>query len=410
MKAVGIHVFAGGFTMGVQKVFDVQCQLEKHNFGRETTEAVCGVPFVNHDDAQWPDVDAQFAYGNPRCTGFSSITGGYGADVHGAWSAPTRDIHELCEYAAGRYDAVIWESVQQAMSVGRPLLDYLRDEIFVPKNYRIAHVMLNAASFGNTQNRKRYFFVAYRDDRNFNIVPPEISDYEPTAYDAIWKLKDRETHEAHITSSCTDYTFDSYARLTDEEKHIVPNLPNGWNVNTLAAYNLDALPRRWQEMWHLRTSDMPFSMHCIYRMNWLRPFPTIHSSAARFIHPEHNRPLTVGELATAMGWSDIPRGPKPVNQIAKGVCPEAGEWLANQVKLYLEDYWGEDDWESSYNPTKGEWEGRNAAGAKEKYFNLTQYVGSHFDIERYSDVKPIQRYRHPVDARTGRPLERRSRY
>jgi len=114
MKAVGCHVFAGGFTMGVKRVFDVECQLESHGFGKETCEAVAKVPFVNRPDANWPDVEAQFLYGNPRCTGFSCITSGYDEDTHGPWAKQTEDIHQLCNYAAGRYDIIIWESVQQA--------------------------------------------------------------------------------------------------------------------------------------------------------------------------------------------------------------------------------------------------------------------------------------------------------
>lgn len=405
-KAVGIHVFAGAFTMGVKEVFDVQCQLEKHNFGRESCEEVAGVPFVNDDDANWPAVDAQLCYGNPRCTGFSCITAGYGEDCHGPWAKQTLDIHELCKYAVGRYDIVIWESVQQAFSTGRPLLDYLRDEIFVPKGYRIAHVLLNAASFWNAQQRKRYFFVAYRDDRNFNIRPPAISPYEPVVYDAIWHLRDRETHEGHLgKQSGTDYDFDTYHKLTPNEKLTVPKLPNGWGLNGLARYDYESLPPDYKDIWDCRESNMPFSMHCITRTNWLRPSPTLHSSACRFIHPDHDRPLTVGELSWIMGWPDIPRGPSPVAQIAKGVCPSAGKWLAEQAEAYLNDEWGAEDWESSYNANTGTWDGRQARGAVEKTFNLTRYVGRVYNRDRF-DVKDVQLHRFNVERGAKRPARR----
>lgn len=400
-KAVGCHVFAGAFTMGVREVFDVECQLEKHGFGRESCEQVAGVPFVNHDDAQWPDVEAQLCYGNPRCTGFSCITAGYGEDCHGPWAKQTLDIHELCHYAAGRCDLVIWESVQQAFTTGRPMLDYLRDEIFAPRGYRIAHVLLNAASFWNAQQRRRYFFVAYRDDRNFNIRPPGISPYEPTLYDAIWHLRDRPAHEGRIGKKGEDYDFDTYLKLTKNEKHVLPKLPNGWGLNGLARWDYDSLHPDQKLTWDARESNMPFSMHCIYRTNWMRPSPTLHSSAGRFIHPDHDRPLTVGELSTIMGWPDVPRGAMPVAQIAKGVTPQAGRWLAEQAKAYLDDEWGSEDWESSYNPNTAVWEGRSARGQLEKTFDLTRYVGRVFNRERF-DVTEFHGRRFNVQRGTGR--------
>lgn len=391
--------------MGVQRVFDVSCQLEQHGFGKQSCEAICKIPFVNHEDANWPHVDAQFAYGNPRCTGFSCITAGYSEDAHGAWSEPTRDIHTMCEYAAGRFDIIIWESVQQAYTVGRPLLDYLRDEIFAPKNYRIAHVLLNASSFGNTQQRKRYFFVAYRDDRNFNIAPPRLADQEPTLYDAIWDMRQRETNEAQFNRRAgVDYDENTYMKLTDNEKAVLPKLPNGWGLNTLAKYACEDLPPEFQTTWKFRSSNMPFSMHCIYRTNWMRPAPTIHSSAVRFIHPTLNRPLTVGEIARVMGWPEIPRGPSPVAQIAKGVCPEVGEWLARQAELYLNDHWGNDDYESTYCAKTGVWEGRDTTGEREKVFNLNQYVPRGFDRSRF-DVKDIHHHRFNVDPVSGRIIK-----
>jgi len=387
-NAVGMHVFAGGFTVGVQREFNVLCQLEKHGFGGDTCEAMCKVPFIN---GEWPDrMDAQFAYGNPRCTGFSCITAGYDDSVHGPWSGPTKDIHEFCEYTVKQnFPIAVWESVQQAYTVGRPLLDYLRDEIFRPNHYRIAHVMLNAASFGNAQQRKRYFFVAYKDDKTFNITPPVLDEFYPVTYDAIWSLRDRPTNEIKFNKTM-DYDFDSYIRLTPNEKAVLPRLPNGWGLNSFARYSYDDLPPDLKLTWDLRSSNMPFSMHCIGRVNWLTPCPTIHSSGSRFIHPHHDRPLTIGELATLMGWPQIPCGPSPVAQIAKGIVPNVGEWLAQQAKLYLDGYWGNEDWESSYNDKTSMWEGYVSNGAIEKTFNLTRYISKHFDRSRYDDLTDAQ--------------------
>lgn len=400
-KAVGCHVFAGGFSYGVNKVMPVECQLESHGFGGETAEGTFGINFLNEPDGHWPDLSAEcsFCYGNPRCTGFSCVTSGYDERAHGPWSKPTADIHQMCNYAVGKYDIIVWESVQQAFTTGRPLLDYLRDEIFVPKHYRIAHVFLNAASWGNAQQRQRYFFVAYRDDRNFNIVPPDINPNVTLTYDVLWPMRDRKTRQGDFRDA-NGYDFDSYGKLTQNEWAVVPHLPNGWCLNRFGSYATHLLPDEYKTTWKWRTSEMPFSMHCIMRLNWLRPFPTLYSSAGRRIHPEFDRPVTIGELATVMGWEGhIPKGANPVGQIAKGVCPSAGEWLAQQAELYLDDHWGNEDWESSYDDKKCEWVGGDCNGATEKVFNLTRYTGQHFDFEWYKDRLPYfhQPHRFNID-------------
>jgi site-specific DNA-cytosine methylase len=383
MKAVGIHVFAGGFTMGVQEVFDVAHQLEVHNFGLDTAKALCGIDPINCPAVEWPHIDAEFAYGNPRCTGFSCVTAGLSENAHGAWSSPTRDIHEMMQYAIGRYPIVIWESVQQAYTVGKELLDYLRDHFCTPNDYRIAHVFVNAASFGNAQNRKRYFFVAYHKSKNFNITPPLITHHQPTLYDAIWDLRHNETSPSKLSGE--DYTFNSYAHRCESDLACIPLLPVGWDLNKLAKQAVHLMPDHYQVMWKYRSSNMPYSMHSITRTNWMRPCATLTSSASRLIHPVHDRPLTVGELSTIMGWPDIPRGANPVAQIAKGICPSVGTWLAEQAKAYLDDQWGSEDWESSYDAAKGMWVGKDCEGSVEKVFRLTNYHGTDTDEERYDD-------------------------
>jgi len=388
-RAVGAHVFAGGFTLGVKEICDVACQLEVHDFGRHTCEEVVGVPFCNYDSFEkWPDMrgEAAWLFANPRCTGFSCITAGYDDSLHGPWAKQTIDIHDVCQYGVRHgFEAIIWESVQQAYSVGRPLLDHLRDELFVPADYRIAHLFLNAASFGNAQARKRYFFVAYKRDRQFNIAPPQIGANQPTCYDAIGRLRDRECWEGDVNGRFLDYDANTYTSLTRDERAILPHLPTGWNANDVGAYMPHLLPEKMRWQWDNRMSEAPFScMHVVTRLGWLRPFPTIHSSACRFIHPEFDRPCTVGEIASAMGWGDlIPRGPRPVAQLAKGVVPAVGRWLAEQVVAYLDDEWGDQDWESSYDANRGCWVGEESRGAVEKVFDMTQYVGRHLDPTDY---------------------------
>lgn len=399
-KAVGIHVFAGGFTAGVKDVFDVVGQLEVHGLGVKTTEEVWGVPVHLSRPSDWPDVAADFAFGNPRCTGFSCVTAGYGEHAHGPRAKQCQDILDFMGYSLSRFPVFVWESVQQAYTVGKPLLDELVVQC-VDQGYRVAHVFVNARTFGNAQDRKRYFFVAYPKDKQFNVAMPAMYPYYPVLWDVIADKRDSEVNEWH-PATC-DYDENSVVKISADEKQCLPHLATGWSLNQAVQYCHEYCPPKFQKIWDDRTSGMPFSMHCVFRTSWLRPCPTLKNSAGRLIHPWHHRPLTIGELAACMGWRGrVPTGPDPVSQIAKGIVPDVGTWIAQQVTACLNDTWGGDEWSTTFDHVTGTFKGEDSRGHVEKVIDVTKYHGHLFDIERYPDEPRAQRHRFNVDPVTGK--------
>ena len=293
---------------------------------------------------------------------------------------PTQDIWDLCQFGIKHnLELISFESVQQAYSVGKQLLNILRDDLFIPNGYRIAHLFVNTAAEGNAQKRRRYFFVAYKDDRNFNVVIPRLPKYRVTVGDVLSQV-DGHPHEGKLYGHDVVYDADTYVELTPDEKALVPYLKQGDNFNNFARNNEDLLEEAcpfYYEKWLTRTSNIPFSLHCPTRLKWDGHCPTIASTSARLIHPIEDRPITVGEAAALMGWpiGFIPSGPDPIGQIGKGVVPATGKWLAEQIKLYFEDYWGNEDFESTYDHHRDAWVGSlDVKGAKEKIFRLTNYL------------------------------------
>ena len=388
MKGIGIHVFAGGFTMGMKKALPVAGQLEIHNFGRETCEAH-DTKFMNAENWKaWDDYrsdwkDCNFCYGNPRCTAFSSYSAGAGKHARGPRAEPTRDIWDLCYFGIkAKLDLIAFESVQQAYSVGRPLLNTIKDELFVPNNYRIAHLFVNTAAEGNAQKRRRYFFVAYKNNRNFNIMVPEIPKYRTTVGDVLKPFIKRKTKEGDLKSKQFKYDFNTYSCMNQHNKNLIPALRDGENFHKLARERLGVMktlsPYHYKK-WIHRTSNLPFSLHAPTRIKWNGNCPTICSTSHSLIHPKLDRSLTVGEIAALMGWPKgfIPVGRDPIGQIGKGVVPATGQWLGEQIKLYLEDYWGEEDFESTFCHKYNEWIGTNYSkhnNTIEKVFRLTSYI------------------------------------
>lgn len=390
LKGVGVHCFAGGFTLGVRTVLPTVGQLEIHNFGGDTARKA-GITFMNADSWRAWDAykktwqDCQFCYGNPRCTAFSSYSAGASDKARGPNAACTQDIWDLCRFGLhADLDVIAFESVQQCYTVGRPLLNRLRDELFVPAHYRIAHLFVCTAAEGNAQRRKRYFFVAYRDNKNFNVSKPVLPVRCTTVRDVLEepRFADAEVREYKLNGkNNVDYDADCYTELTQDEKSVLQYMQEGWSLNALAmAYDksLSEINARFGQLWQHRTSYLPFSLHGAMRIrnDWF--CPTITSTSERLIHPTEDRPLTVGEIAAMMGWPEghIPVGPDPVAQIGKGVVPATAAWLAAQIRDYLEDVWGEDDFESTYR--SGDWFGtdytRTLDHPVEKVFNMTAYL------------------------------------
>ena len=385
---IGIHCFAGGFTMGMKTVLPVAGQLEIHNFGRQTA-AAHGTKFMNADTWEaWDDYrsswrDCNFCFGNPRCTSFSCYSSGRDVSVRGPRAKPTRDIWDLCRFGVkANLELIAFESVQQCYTVGRQLLNMIREELFEPNGYRIAHIFVNTAAERCAQKRQRYFFVAYKAHRNFNVYLPELDNYCVTSGDVLEPLMKRKTHEYKLYGqSNINYSRDSYVNLTPDEKAIVPYLKDGWDINYLGRIAPDVIKASSKKFYKVlcrSSSGIPFSLHCATRIKWSGHCPTISSTSGRLIHPKIDRPLTVGEIAAMMNWPKdfIPVGPDPIGQIGKGVVPPTAAWLGHQIKLYFEDFWKHEDFESSYDKSTNAWVGHNFTQNQpmEKIFNLTQYI------------------------------------
>ena len=349
MKAIGIHVFAGGFTQGVMRVFDVVGQMEVHGLGKETVEQQLGLPFVMPEEGKdvvesWLAAGlhkgCDFAYGNPRCTGFSVLnTAKETAGARGPWAAQNIDILQFCDFVikAG-IPVACWESVQQAYTTGRPLLDKLRDEVFVPAGYRIVHVLLNAATFGSAQHRKRYFFVAYKKELHFPIVVPPLPERHTTVRDVIGdpELMAEETKSTRFLSQ-TIASANTWCEPRADNALCIPHLKQGESLNDIHILRPKTFRAPGMERMRLKsllaTGDMPFGMHSITRLEWDGACPVLTGSCGAMIHPELDRGCTLRELALLMGWNKgvTPLGLHQTGQIGKGIVPAVGQWIAEMA-------------------------------------------------------------------------------
>lgn len=167
LRAVDVHGFGGGFTLGtVQAGFELQAKFSREaGFGVFNTlgnrhllgdkwESITGHP------SEWEIPEADYVFGNPPCAAFSTLSR---SDFRGKDSSINNFMWELVEQA-GRIapPIVAWESVQQTFTQGLELMRELHDRLeeISGKKYTLYHVLHNNLSHGGIAMRKRYFWVA----------------------------------------------------------------------------------------------------------------------------------------------------------------------------------------------------------------------------------------------------------
>ena len=168
MRAVDVHGFGGGFTLGtVRAGFELVGKMSRGvGFGVLNCLAnrdLIGYGWDAQSDDPWkwePIDDVQLVFGNPPCSGFSTLSPKH---FRGVSSSINDCMWELVRYAAKvAPNIVIFESVQQAYTQGRSLMNALHQELVetTGKPYKLYHVLHNNASVGGCSIRKRYFWVA----------------------------------------------------------------------------------------------------------------------------------------------------------------------------------------------------------------------------------------------------------
>lgn len=327
MKAVGCYIFAGGFTLGVKKHFDVEAVLEGDDYGVSTMRHNQPEIPVHVGKAAWPldilkGLYPEFVYCNPPCAVWSSA--GSSAVRATDWRLDPRvqcwkDSAELLEKLQPKVLAV--ESVPNAMTRGRELIDELA-AYAMGLGYSVTYLFEDAKWLGVPQQRRRFMFVASRV--RFDVE--EMAWPEPiTLGGALRRVNDPFRDDDLPTKSA----------LRDEHIHLVPGLPEGG---------------RLRKVWETRNPESTWRRNSAGGVVG-RPIFTFHRarsdrpsgvmSGCEVIHPTEDRLITVREWCELCGYPPdyrfVARSHKEAcHLIARGVLPPVGEWLARNVRRCIE--------------------------------------------------------------------------
>lgn len=320
--AVGVYIFAGGFTLGVSKHFRVRAHLEGSWYGVKTSQLNFPGLEAYVKSHLWPlqalhdSGDVKFVYCNPPCAPFSQA----GATMRGGTNAWKKDPRLRCwrecfvAFEAIRPRVFAVESVVRARTAARPFIDEL-EELCHQQGYSTTHVLVDAKNFGMAQKRKRYFFVAHDVEMDFPrqeyprpVVNDILEKVDDPGYVPPWKDK---SHEALVPFLKSHESF----RAMWEELHDTADLERNAQGGVIGR------PRIF-----------------IHRVDGEDLIGTI--TGDYFVHPTLDRFLGMNELKVLNGFpEDYYIEGKPgtwASMIARGVCPDVAEWLAGCARTAID--------------------------------------------------------------------------
>ncbi len=303
-NAVGAYIYAGGFTVGMEKHFQVLAHLEDGDFGVATVKRnMPGLP-VYTEPAEWPlsflkSRGCDVCYANPPCAPWSSA-----GNRTAVSAAQTRD-HMTLELLMVELDPTIWvwESVPGAYVGEHDELSQHITNVAIDRGFSVYHFLHDSKFFGLPQQRRRVFTIASKVEIIFPVPRSELV----TVGEALQSVE----NPGEIPSF--SYKWQSY----------LPFVGQGERLRTVV----------------LKAQEPPAPGFLIHRAHPDNVSRTL-LGGVHVIHPWEDRFIGVNEAKALCGYPadyEFDRaGGDYFQQIAKAVTPAAGNYLGNALYLSLD--------------------------------------------------------------------------
>lgn len=320
--AVGAHIYAGGFTVGVSKHFEVLAHLEHAAYGSEVVKlnypdmpVYAGGP--DNWPTEWPKGKRRprFFFANPPCACWSNASHGRS---YGWRDDPRLQFHkDIFAYATTvvQPDIMAVESVPPSWAKGREYFDEVAAKA-ADLGYSTTVAMHNSMWLGVAQKRSRIFYVYHKVDIDWDhpeFAPPK------TVRQALKGVK--------VSKGGFDLT------LHPSLQKLAPHTPPGGNFRRVfddLNPNPEVTPRG-------TVRGRPAFLDV--RAPWDEPAPVL--VGGHMAHPDQPRYLAKEELAAICGYPPDYKWP-PQNYgetsswMSRGIMPPVGAWLAENVLRALQ--------------------------------------------------------------------------
>ena len=234
-----------------------------------------------------------------------------------------------------RPKAFLMENVPNVMSMGKGVIKEQITQDFEKLGYHISSKILMASDFGVPQNRRRAFFIGFKENCNFEFPTP-FTNQAVTSFDAIsdlpdYSVSDGEKYPIDIQSEYQKFMRENSLGLYNHQitQHnektvsIISLVPDGGNYKDLP-----------EEFRKTRNVNIAWT-----RLNSQKPSFTIDTGHRHHFHYKFNRVPTVRESARIQSFPDnfIFLGTKTsqYKQVGNAVPPMLAKILAIQIKKYL---------------------------------------------------------------------------
>jgi site-specific DNA-cytosine methylase len=316
--AIGAHIYAGGFTVGVSEHFNVLAHLEHSDYGAEVVRLnFPDMPIHAGGPGAWPDrwlPRPRFGFANPPCALWSSASAGRAV----GWRDDPRlqMHHDIFDYFVRQdLDVFSMESVTKVFTDGREHVDDLVAKA-ADAGYSFTAVLHDARYLGVPQTRKRVFLTFHKVHVDWDV--PDFDGVRTVAHALSEVKKFRDPYDVTLPRNLADLIKlakpGEHPRLTFNRLNPDPELrPNG------------------------RVAGRPhFLMKRLHADK-----PSLVVTAGNLIHPTEPRMLYKEELAALCSFPAGYKWPKGneltlSGYMSRGVMPKVGEWLAGNVARALE--------------------------------------------------------------------------
>ncbi len=322
VNALGAHIYAGGFTLGVAQHFNVLGHLEHEAYGADVIRLnFPGLPVYAGGPKSWPTSwpngrgRVRFMYANPPCAIWSVST--FFNSGHDWRDDPRLPLHhDIFNYAMDVVapDVLVIESVPPSFTKGR---EHIEAQIRQAETYGYATTCIhhNTQWLGVPQARRRVFYMFHKV-----AIPWEYPDFQaPTTVRQAFKGLPKKSSGYPIPE--LSETIAKYLKLTP---------PGGSLEKAYTEHNPDPPVdhRGWRK-------GAPSTL--ARRLPWDKPAPV----ALYPFHPSETRRLTQEEAAAICTFPQTYKWPtgscdKMAGFMNRGIMPKAAEWLARQVYAGLE--------------------------------------------------------------------------
>jgi site-specific DNA-cytosine methylase len=307
--ALGINIYGGGFTLGVQKHFKVLGQWEECKLGMRTFDLnFKGIPRpLNFAD--WPvkkhigKVD--FVFANPPCAPWSIANNHPGKTRESRFLDKRLELteHTMRTAVKLRPQIFISESVENAYNIGENHYDQYK-AMWMRAGYAVTYFLTDAILHGAPCARRRFHFIAHKHDLQLGNIPKIIKPM--TVRDAIGDLLKVDGKIAlHTKVDCNQHL-----------EKILPLVISGAKLYTV----INQLGEEYKG---------PKRGFLVRRLCWDTPACTM--VGFDFIHPDGKRFITHREALRLCTYPDSFISHNAIEAV-DAVIPTVANFLANTAK------------------------------------------------------------------------------